>query len=145
MDGLLDNLISLQTIVTTLGALGLIEFTPIKLNPISFVVRRLGNAWNSGVYQKIDSIEDSLKGLSTHIDSVETELLDEVRLRCKREILDFAGRCRVYPGRITNEEYDHIFQVERKYHDVVKRLGVTNGQVDNALEVIKEKYKQSIR
>lgn len=144
MNELIDNLVSLQGFLAAMGALGLIEFTPIKLNPISFVVKRLGNALNSGMYQRMDSIENGLKDLNKRVETVEREQLDAERMRYKKEILDFAPKCKVYNNRLTKEDYDHIFQVEQKYHEVIKKLGVSNGQVNSALEVIKEKYKEFI-
>ena len=123
---------TIKTILAWLAGIGVvIDLTPgIKIQPIRWAIKTLGNLLNSDIKKQLDKLE---KEFQDHkIDS----------WRC--EILDFANSC-VNHRRHTKEEFDHVIDVCAKYKKYIKDNKLTNGQVDVAEEYVTEIYKQCMR
>ena len=92
-----------------LGA-GIIQITPIKLNPFSWLAKKIGNALNADVLKKLKETNQSLidldKKLDNHIEENEREKIDE----CRRRILIFNEKVVADSKNITKERYDSILE-----------------------------------
>ena len=51
-----------------LGA-GIIQIAPIKLNPYSWLAKKIGNALNTDVIKQLDDNKDALEKLSVKLDT----------------------------------------------------------------------------
>lgn len=123
----------------TLLAIGstLIELSPIKLNPWTYVFSGIGKRLNAETLQRLNELEQKLKEQDAKIDYNE-------RNRIKFEILDFANSCR--NGRPhTLEEFNHIIAQYDEYEMILSRLKKPNGQITRAMHYISELYNTNLK
>ena len=112
----------------------LVEITPIKFNPISAILRWLGKRLNSAISEQVEALSEKQDILR---DTVDDNEIDRIRW----EILDFANSCR--NGRKhTMEEFDHVIELNTKYHAILKRRNLTNGKIDLEYAYIESLYKR---
>lgn len=100
----------------------LVEVTPIKINPITAVLRWFGNKINGPLMERLDDQDEKMDELR---DSIDDNEIDRIRW----EILVFANSCRE-GQRHTLDEFDHIIELNEKYHKILKRRNLTNGKID---------------
>lgn len=104
-----------------------VEITPIKINPISAVLRWISKAINGPIYETLKEIRDT----------IDDNEIDRIRW----EILDFANSCR--NGRLhTKDEFTHIIALNEKYHEILKKRDLTNGLIDLEYSYIVALYKK---
>jgi hypothetical protein len=133
-------------IITAL--LGLIEITPIKLNPISAFIRWLGKNFN---YHSDKQAVEQLKSLTQDISTLRTEI-DKLNLkvdgneidRVRQTILDFADALR-HGDKFSREKFHSIVDLNKKYHDIITEHGFTNGVIDNDYKYIEMKYQECLK
>jgi len=107
-----------------------IEFTPIKINPLSAIFKWLGNALTGDITKKLDEITD--------------EVRDNEKDRIRWEILDFANSC--HNGRKhTKDEFRHIDKLNKKYIKLLQETKDTNGEFEVEYEYIKDLYAERTR
>lgn len=146
-----------------------IDFSPIKLNPIKFVMKTLGDAFNSSIDKKLDAVKQEL---STEINASKQERIaqiEEVRKeiaaishtqddlkkeqtrqmtkindneirRLRFEILNFSNTITMGQTH-TIDEYEHIMEVYGDYHKLIDENNLTNGRIDAEFQIIQEHYK----
>lgn len=95
--------------------LSLVEITPIKVNPISAILKWLGKKVNGPLYDQIEDLKDT----------VDANEIDRIRW----EILDFANSCQ-QGKKHTKDEFVHIIDLNTKYHKILTRKEMTNGIID---------------
>lgn len=121
--------------------LSLFEFTKIKVNPISAIFRWIGNKINAPMLERIDTISEKQdaqeKKLDDLLDSQDDNEIDRIRW----EILDFANSCR-HGVKHTLDEFDHIIELNEKYHRILDRRKLKNGKIDLEYNFIVEIYKE---
>ena len=99
-----------------------IEITPIKINPISSLMRWIGKKFNSDVMEKLAEQDKAMEEIRDVVDDNEID-------RIRWEILDFANSCR-QGKKHTMGEFVHIIDLNTKYHNVLNRRNLKNGQID---------------
>lgn len=104
-----------------------VEITPIKINPLSALMRWISKAVNGPIYETLKEIRDT----------IDDNEIDRIRW----EILDFANSCR-NGRRHTKDEFTHIIALNEKYHDILKKRDLTNGLIDLEYSYIVELYKR---
>ena len=113
--------------LAVIASLGLVEFTPIKINPLSRLLKWVGDKVNGEMLKRIDTLELN----------VDTNEMDRIRW----EVLDFANSCR--NGRKhTQDEFEHIITLVKKYEVLLKKLGKENGVFELEYQYIKELYQK---
>ena len=118
-------------ILALLAAAGIvIDLTPgIKIQPVRWAIKKLGDLLNHDIKDKIDKIEKEL---------------EEHKLESQRyEILDFANSCMNH-RKHTKEEFDHIIKVHDSYEGYITAHDMKNGQVKVAYEYIEKIYMRCI-
>lgn len=111
-------------LLTSLGVV--IEFAPfIKVNPLSWILEKVGAAMNKNLNDKVDK-------LSAQMTVHEIEQL-------RWNILDFANGCR-QGRRHTKEEFDHVIRCHSDYEKILKENDMENGQVNMDYKYIEEIY-----
>ena len=81
---------TVSTLIFLLVVLGtVIEITPVKISPLTWIVKKIGNIANKDVLERLDEVERDIKSLKK-----ENKMQDEKRLEweaiiARREILRF--------------------------------------------------------
>lgn len=114
-----------------------IEITPIKFNPISWILSKLGSKINKNLNEEVDKINKLIQSLDQKVDQNEI-------YRLRQEILAFSNSCQ---RGITHskDEFEHIIDSNTRYHNILKSRDMVNGQIDAEFEYIMEIYENSIR
>ncbi len=116
--------------LAALVGLGLVEFTPIKVNPLSLLLKWVGTKVNGEMLKRIDRLEQD----------VNTNEMDRIRW----EVLDFANSCR-NKRRHTQDEFEHIITLVKKYEGLLKKCGRENGVFEFEYKYICELYEQCLK
>lgn len=95
------------------------EIAPIKVNPVSRVLAWFGKKINGPT---IDRLEAKLDSISETVDDNEID-------RIRWEILEFANSCRNH-RKHTYDEFVHVIALNEKYHRILTKRKMTNGQID---------------
>ena len=113
-------------VAAILGA-GLVEVTPIKINPLSWLLKWIGSKVNGEMLKRIDKLEAN----------VDTNEMDRIRW----EVLDFANSCR-NGRRHTQDEFEHIITLVKKYEGLLEKCGRENGVFEMEYKYIVKLYDQ---
>ena len=113
-------------VAAILGA-GLVEITPIKINPLSWLLKWIGSKVNGEMIKRIDKLEAN----------VDTNEMDRIRW----EVLDFANSCR-NGRRHTQDEFEHIITLVKKYEALLEKLGKENGVFEMEYKYIVKLYEK---
>ena len=113
-------------VAAILGA-GLVEVTPIKINPLSWLLKWVGSKVNGEMLKRIDKLEAN----------VDTNEMDRIRW----EVLDFANSCR-NGRRHTQDEFEHIVTLVKKYEGLLEKLGKENGVFEMEYKYIVKLYEK---
>ena len=113
-------------VAALLGA-GLVEVTPIKVNPLSWLLKWVGSKVNGEMLKRIDKLEAN----------VDTNEMDRIRW----EVLDFANSCR-NGRRHTQDEFEHIITLVKKYEGLLKKCGKENGVFEMEYKYILKLYEK---
>lgn len=86
-------------------------------------------------------IEELSKKLDVNNDVTLSILIENKR----SSIIDFASKVidENYP--VTKEQYNRIFKIYQEYEEVIANNGMTNGEVDIAIRIIRESYEKHMR
>lgn len=115
-----------------------VQFTPaIKLSPITAILKWIGKAINGEVLERIAGLEKRADEQRYSIDENEMD-------RIRWEVLDFANDCR-NDVKHTKDEFEHIIDLNTKYHVLLDRYEKENGVFDAEYEYILELYRKCQR
>lgn len=99
------------------------------------------NVYDSSIVEisgKIDDIVDALK--------CNTKMTEEMFVQNSRDrIIDFATKVGDNGTVVSREEFNRIFKVHKKYDSFLKEHGLTNGEIDIAMHIIRESYEWHIK
>ena len=129
--------LDLQTLLNGMVSLGVVlsifvEITPIKINPVSTLLKFIGSNINVDLKAEISAVKDTVQKVDNKVDDNEID-------RIRWEILEFSNSCRS-GKRHTKEEFDHVINLNQKYHRILDEREEENGQVDLAFEYIRKIY-----
>lgn len=112
-----------------------IQIAPIKINPYTWIAKKIGRAINSEVIEKVNSIE---KRLEAHIQNDELENVRATRQR----ILHFDAEC-CKGERHTLEQYNEILEDVDAYEKYCAiHTDYKNNKAVSAMNTIKMCYEQ---
>lgn len=115
-----------------------VQFTPaIKLSPLTAICKWIGKALNSEVIERVSALETCSDKQQKSIDENEMD-------RIRWEVLDFANACRNH-RKHTKDEFQHIIDINTKYHDLLEKYGQENGVFDAEYAYILELYHECQR
>ena len=82
--------------------------------------------------------------MSKGIENIETELLDNNLERKRKYILDFCSS--LANGQKQNKEaFNNVFKTYKKYEDLLSAHNMENGQAEESMKFISEKYQEFLR
>ena len=110
-----------------------VEFSKIKINPLSTALRWMGDRLNGPVIDRLNEQDKAIASMSEVIDENEID-------RIRWEILAFANSCR-QGKRHSKDEFDHIIDLNTKYHTILDRRQKTNGILDLEYDYIIKIYR----
>lgn len=125
---------SVTLIIAFLGVF--VEITPIKINPISSLLKYCGSKLNEDLRKDIKEMKSDIEKLDNKVDANEID-------RIRWEILDFSNSCR-NKRKHTRDEFLHIIDLNQKYHKIINEKGIENGQIDIEYEFIEKIYKKCL-
>ena len=111
-----------------------------------------------GFEEDKETIEDRITTLEKHdnwqykeitkmskgIENIETELLDNNLERKRKYILDFCSS--LSNGQKQNKEaFNNVFKIYKKYEDLLSAHNMENGQAEESMKFISEKYQEFLR
>lgn len=103
----------------------LIEITPIKINPLSW----LGRVINKDLVQKLNKIDNKLD--------------DHIVKSYRNDILRFQEKLLFCPDKtFTREAWNQVLDSCDKYDAYIKDNHISNGQVTEAMKYIKASYQE---
>ena len=123
------------------GLLSFVEFTKIKVNPLSAIFNWIGRKINAPMIQEIEKLSKKQDEQKKTMDELRDTQDDNEIDRIRWEILDFANSCK-QKKRHTLDEFDHIIELNEKYHRILSRRSLTNGKIDLEYNYIVQIYKK---
>jgi len=115
-----------------------LEFTPvIKINPLSYLLKWVGNKINCELKADIREVSSHLEVVNQKVDNNETD-------RLRYEILDF-GNSLKNGRRHFDDEYKHIFAIHEKYKRILAEREMENGVTDVEYKYITDRYYEDIK
>lgn len=125
---------------------GLIQISPIKIDPWSALFKWISKAITGDACSKIDGVIEKVNkidGLIDKIESIEGNITANEKDRIRWEILDFANSCR-NNRKHTRDEFQHIVALNDKYRQLLKSTNDTNGVFETEYEYIKKLYAERL-
>lgn len=95
------------------------------------------NDWMQSVNEKLDMDHSLIKELKQ--DFILKDINDK-----RNTIIDFASRVSNSDTIVTREYFNRIFKTYQEYEDMIKKEGLTNGEVDIAYHIIVEAYEERL-
>lgn len=107
------------------------------------------DGWMQWVNDRAAVYDDSIVEISNKIDTVvqalncNTRMTEEMFVQSSRDrIIDFAAKVGDKNVVVSREEFNRIFKVYEKYEKFLEDHGLTNGEIDIAMHIIRESYEQ---
>lgn len=126
-------------IIVGLIVLSLIEITPVKVNPWSAIGRGVSKFLNWMSKQMMGEFVDKLDGISDKVDTLST-VVDENEIdRIRWEIFMFSSECQRGVNH-TQREFQRIFKINKKYHNILERIHEENGDIDREIAYLEKLY-----
>lgn len=105
----------------------------------------LRDKWMSGVDSSIDEIHQTMKEVIAKLDKNSEDTL-AIRIENMRStIIDFASYVSDGERPVTKEQFARVFKMYKEYEGIITRNGLTNGEVDIAIRIVKDAYEQHLR
>lgn len=113
----------------------LIQIAPIKINPWSFIARKIGKAMNSEVIAKVNQLSIDLKDLRDVCDEREAD-------NCRMRILQFNDEI-IHDIKHTKEHFDHtLIDISNYENHCATHPEYRNNIATDAIERIKRTYRK---
>lgn len=93
-----------------------VEISPVKVKPWSYVARWIGGVVNQPVLQKIDTMGQRLTELETSVEHMRAEAAQQNAISARVRILRFGDEVR-HGQKHTKDHFDQILMDIKKYDD----------------------------
>ena len=110
------------------------EITPIKIKPLSALLKWIGKNLNKDV-------RDDISKLEVKVDCVKNDMQSHTVESQRRDILNYASELRNGEKK-TEEHFVYIMKLHDRYEEYTKRNKIKNSQADLAYEYILDMYKK---
>ena len=124
---------------------GLIQISPLKWNPLSWVMKQIGRALNAEVLAKVGELEEKVEGVETKLDNHITWDKEATMESNRRHILKFSEEIRG-KERHTEESYHQILKDIKDYRKYCsEHPDFENNRAVHAMAYIEEEYDRCLR
>ena len=134
----LDVIASNPTVIL-FGAITLIEFTPIKINPWGWIVSYIGSAFSKNVSNDVGELQRSVEMFKNKQTELKHELEEDRAQNKRRHILEFANSCRRHEEH-DHEEWNNVITDIRDYESLIEEKGLSNGVIEENIKYLRELY-----
>ena len=108
--------------------------------------------WIEEVNNRLSSAEEAQRASDERMQKV-TEMLarnneDTLALLIdskRNTIIEFAALVIDESKPVTREQFHRVFKLHKEYEEIIERNGLTNGEVDIAIRIIRESYEKHLR
>lgn len=97
------------------------------------------------VNSKLEQYDKSISELGVKLDKNNSDTLSILIDSKRNAIISFASLVIDESKPVTREQFNRIFKVHQEYESIIESNGMTNGEVDIALSIIKESYEKHMR
>lgn len=103
------------------------------------------DAWMKWVNERAEVYDQSIQILKKGLDK-NNEITMSLYIESKRSaIINFASYCASPDNPVTREQFTRIFRIYKEYEEIIQESGMTNGEVDIAIRIIREAYENNLR
>lgn len=110
------------------------------------------NKWIEEVNDRLSSAEKAQRASEEKMEKV-TQMLarnneDTLALLIdskRNTIIEFAALVIDEGKPVTREQFHRVFKLHKEYEEIIERNGLTNGEVDIAIRIIRESYEKHLR
>lgn len=106
---------------------------------------RMRDEWMRLVNSKLEQYDKSISELGVKLDKNNSDTLSILIDSKRNAIISFASLVIDESKPVTREQFNRIFKVHQEYESIIESNGMTNGEVDIALSIIKEFYEKHMR
>ena len=106
------------------------------------------DAWMKWVNERAAVYDASVEELTALKDALaaNNELTLDLYININRNrIIDFASKITNDNLAVSREEFNRIFKVYHEYEEILEKYNKTNGEVDIAIRIIEESYKEHMK
>lgn len=101
--------------------------------------------WMQGINSSIEEIHQWMQEMNEKMDKNNAETL-KIRIENMRStIIDFASYVSKEKNLVTREQFNRVFKIYEEYESIIEANGLTNGEVDIAIHIIRESYENHLR
>lgn len=113
--------------VIIIGAITLVEVTPIKINPLRALFKWIGKAVNGDIQKDLAELKRDF---------------EETKAQDKRwRILEFSRSCRNGVPH-SREEWKHAISELKEYEEYTKKKNIVNGVMEEDAKFLRELYRE---
>lgn len=100
------------------------------------------NEWMSRVNKVIEDNDKALRELNEKIDKNNEDTLSIMMENKKSTIINFASVITDRTTMVTREQFNRVFRIYDEYEKLIEEKGLTNGETDIAMRIIRESYEE---
>ena len=105
----------------------------------------LRDKWIKLVNGKLEQYDDSIRRLDEKLEQNNQDT-QSILIESKRNaIISFASFVIDESKPATREQFNRIFRLYQEYEGIIQERGITNGEVDIAIRIIRESYENHMR
>lgn len=106
---------------------------------------RMRDDWIKNVNQKLED-HDELMQFLVQTANENSENIRAILIESKRSaIIDFASKTIDPNVPVTRAEFNRIFRIHNEYEEIINKHKIKNGEVDMAIDLIRESYEEHMR
>lgn len=106
---------------------------------------KMRDEWIKTVNSKLDQYDASMAELDRKLDKNNSDTLSILIDSKRNPIISFASLVIDESKPVTKEQFNRIFKLYEEYESIIKANGMTNGEVDIAIRIIREAYESHLR
>lgn len=104
------------------------------------------NKWMSEVDNRLNEYDNYIKNIDKKLDKDNDNILSILVDSKRNAIIDFAANVSADKNApVTRERFNRMFKLYREYEDLIKKNGLTNGEIDIAYRMIVESYEEHMQ
>lgn len=106
---------------------------------------QMRDEWIKRVNSKLDQYDASMAELDRKLDKNNSDTLSILVDNKRNAIISFASMFIDETKPVTKEQFNRIFKLYEEYEAIISANGMTNGEVDIAIRIIREAYENHLR
>lgn len=130
--------------IILLGILTLVQITPIKVNPWSWIAKKVGRALNSEVHEDVKGIKEQLDDLEKKLDEEEYARVCSDVFVLRSQIIDAALALR-RGEEFSLSKYQELIRVKDEYDRLVNKYGLVNNVLESEFDYIYFRYEEGTK